>query len=152
WAPGRFRWKERLAIMPEEMLTTWKPPSPPAAVKPPGTRRGWLLPVFGVILASSLGAAWWFFPRDKTAARAAESGGASGASFPSAAVMRVEVVTPEPGGLGRTVVQPGIIHAFDKAELYAKVSGYLVHQKVDIGDAVKKGDVLAEVEAPEFFR
>ena len=47
---------------------------------------------------------------------------------------------------------PGTVLAFDKADLYAKVSGYLIHQKVDIGDMVKKGDVLAEVDAPEYQR
>ena len=50
------------------------------------------------------------------------------------------------------MVQPGLVHAFNKAELYAKVSGYLIHQKVDIGDAVKKGQVLAEIDVPELFK
>ena len=58
----------------------------------------------------------------------------------------------EEGGLGRTVVQPGQVQAFNRAQLYAKVSGYLVRQKVDIGDPVKKGQVLAEVDAPELFK
>ena len=38
------------------------------------------------------------------------------------------------------------------AALYAKVSGFLVRQKVDIGDIVRKDEVLAEVDAPEFVR
>ena len=50
------------------------------------------------------------------------------------------------------MVQPGLVHAFNKADLYAKVSGYLVRQRVDIGDIVKKGDVLAEIDIPELFK
>ena len=62
------------------------------------------------------------------------------------------VAKPRRGGLGRTVNQPGTVLAFDKADLYAKVSGYLIRQKVDIGDLVKKGEVLAEVDVPELFK
>jgi multidrug efflux pump subunit AcrA (membrane-fusion protein) len=68
------------------------------------------------------------------------------------ATTRVVVTEPRRGGLARTVRQPDTVLAFDKAALYAKVSGYLVRQKVDIGDIVKKNVVLAEVDAPEFFR
>ena len=49
------------------------------------------------------------------------------------------VTRPRRGGLGRVVSQPGTILAFDKADLYAKVSGYLIRQKVDIGDIVEEG-------------
>ncbi len=39
--------------------------------------------------------------------------------------------------------------AFETVDMYAKVSGFLETQAVDIGDLVKKGDVLATIEAPE---
>ena len=142
----------RVQIVSEELLATQKPSSPPAGVKRPGTARHWRLPVSGLILVSFLGLAWWFFPRGATESGQSEKGRAYGASSTSTAAMRVEVVTPKPRGLGRRVVQPGIVNAFDKADLYAKVSGYLVRQKVDIGDAVKKGDLLAEVDVPELFK
>jgi RND family efflux transporter MFP subunit len=61
----------------------------------------------------------------------------------------VQVVKPTSGGLEQTVRQPGSVHAFEWAALFAKVSGYLKNQQVDIGDAVKKDDVLAEIDAPE---
>ena len=63
--------------------------------------------------------------------------------------VKVRVVRPEQGGLPWSVTRPASIHAFHRAALYAKVSGYLKHQTVDIGDAVEEGALLAEVYAPE---
>ncbi|HEX4131029.1 MAG TPA: efflux RND transporter periplasmic adaptor subunit [Pirellulales bacterium] len=63
--------------------------------------------------------------------------------------LRVDVVTPEKGGLPRTTTQPGSVHVFEAAELFAKVSGYLKEQHVDIGDRVKQGEVLATLDVPE---
>jgi RND family efflux transporter MFP subunit len=63
--------------------------------------------------------------------------------------VRVQTVKPTRGALERTTVQPGSLHAFEYAALYAKVSGYLNKQVVDIGDKVKRGEVLAEIYAPE---
>ena len=107
----------------------------------------------------SSGSSWPPAPRRRgglsvAARRAIGRGGSPTSAATSAATaLRVEVIRPRcAGGLGRTVVQPGQVQAFDRAQLYAKVSGYLVRQKVDIGDAVKKGQVLAEVDAPELFK
>ena len=65
---------------------------------------------------------------------------------------RVEVVQPQVGGIERKSVQPGTVIAFESAQLYAKVSGYLKFQPVDIGSQVKRGDLLAEIDAPELFK
>lgn len=76
----------------------------------------------------------------------------------SAGSLRVEVVKPRQGGTERTTTQPGSVESFERARLFSKVSGYLVKQsigvgdderKVDIGDRVKKGEVLAEISMPE---
>lgn len=48
-----------------------------------------------------------------------------------------------------TIVVPGNVAAFYAADLFAKDSGYLAEVKVDIGDHVKKGDVLAIIDDPE---
>jgi HlyD family secretion protein len=61
----------------------------------------------------------------------------------------VDVALPRPGGIERTLTRPASIHAFQRADLFAKVSGFLQHQVVDIGSAVKTGQVLAEIFAPE---
>jgi HlyD family secretion protein len=63
---------------------------------------------------------------------------------------RVVVVRPHTGGIQRTSNQPGTIEAFDFAGLFAKISGYLKQQPVDIRDPVEEGQVLAEIDAPEF--
>lgn len=63
--------------------------------------------------------------------------------------LRVDVVRPEAGGCARSVEVPGTVQAFDYANLYSRVSGFLKSQTVDIGDTVKKGQVLAELDVPE---
>lgn len=63
--------------------------------------------------------------------------------------LKVKVVTPQRGGLVRTSTQPGVLHAFQYADLFAKQSGYLTAQGVDIGDTVERGQVLAEIYDPE---
>jgi multidrug efflux pump subunit AcrA (membrane-fusion protein) len=60
----------------------------------------------------------------------------------------VWVTTPLPGGLERTTMQPGTFHAMDDARIFASISGTLKSQTVDIGDRVKRGEVLAEIDAP----
>ena len=66
---------------------------------------------------------------------------------PSAA--QVKVIHPRKGALERLCVQPGSVHSFESIQLYAKVPGFLEKQSVDIGDKVKKGDVLAQVFVPD---
>jgi HlyD family secretion protein len=64
---------------------------------------------------------------------------------------KVAVVKPHKGGIPRSTTQPGTMESFDFADLYAKVSGYLHTQSVDIGDVVKAGQVIAEINAPELL-
>jgi HlyD family secretion protein len=63
---------------------------------------------------------------------------------------RIVVVKPQAGGIARSSEQPGTMESFDFADLYAKVSGYVKLQNVDIGSKVSAGDVLVEIDAPEF--
>jgi RND family efflux transporter MFP subunit len=51
--------------------------------------------------------------------------------------------------MDRITVQPCSVHAFQVQRVYSEVSGYLKSQTVDIGDRVKVGDVLAEIDVPE---
>ena len=62
---------------------------------------------------------------------------------------KVDVVTPKPGGIPRLCVQPGTLEPFESAELYAKVSGFLI-ETVDIDKEVHRGDVLARISVPEY--
>jgi len=48
-----------------------------------------------------------------------------------------------------TVAVPASIEAFWSADLYAKTSGYVAEVKADLGDHVKRSDVLAILRVPE---
>lgn len=62
----------------------------------------------------------------------------------------VEVIHPQSGGIQRICVQPGTVEPFESADLFAKASGFLVEQPVDIGSRVNKGDILARISVPEY--
>lgn len=62
-----------------------------------------------------------------------------------------QLVQPERGAIHRWVTLPGSVRALQEATLYAKVAGYVKVIRVDKGDAVKAGAVLAELEAPELI-
>src|SRR6266568_3057093 len=63
----------------------------------------------------------------------------------------VQTIHLKRGEIVRRVTVPGNVMAYQEATLYAKVAGYLKTISVDKGDAVKQGDLLAEIEAPEML-
>jgi RND family efflux transporter MFP subunit len=63
--------------------------------------------------------------------------------------LHVDVIHPTKGGMERTTTQPGTLQAFESVQLYAAVSGYLLKQTVDIGDQVKRDQLLIKVDVPE---
>ena len=65
------------------------------------------------------------------------------------AIPTVALVTPKRGSEGREIILPGDIQAFSSAPIYARASGYVSAWYKDIGDKVKKGDVLAEIDSPD---
>lgn len=60
----------------------------------------------------------------------------------------VHVVKPKPGGLARKVEQMGSVAAAEQQVVGALVSGTIKEVRVDIGDRVKRGQLLAELDAP----
>jgi RND family efflux transporter MFP subunit len=62
---------------------------------------------------------------------------------------RVEVVRPERRTVRRSVSEPGELQAFETTAIHAKISGYVKSWTVNIGAAVKKGQVLVELSVPE---
>ena len=64
-------------------------------------------------------------------------------------VARVRVVHPEKGKMPRYTRQAGTVMSFDSVKLFAEVSGYVKEEAVDIGDKVKRGDVLIKIDVPE---
>jgi len=65
------------------------------------------------------------------------------------AMPTVAIVTPDDRGRRTSIDLPGRLEAYSQAQLYARVSGYLKDWKADIGKAVKSGELLAEIDAPD---
>jgi RND family efflux transporter MFP subunit len=65
------------------------------------------------------------------------------------AVPTVAVVNPTPGPSTETITLPGNIVGWYEAPIYARVTGYVKMWYKDYGDHVKKGDILAEINAPD---
>jgi multidrug efflux pump subunit AcrA (membrane-fusion protein) len=61
----------------------------------------------------------------------------------------VAVAHPKMGALENEVVLPGNIQAFIDSPIFARASGYLKKWNADIGERVKAGQTLAEIDAPE---
>jgi RND family efflux transporter MFP subunit len=65
------------------------------------------------------------------------------------AVSVVAAVTPKQGVTGQQISLPGDIEAWYEAPIYARVSGYLKAWYFDFGAHVQKGQLLAEIDAPD---
>jgi len=61
----------------------------------------------------------------------------------------VTTVTPTAAGDGQPITLPGTLLGVTESTVYARSNGYVVRWVKDIGSAVKKGDLLAEITAPE---
>ncbi len=66
-----------------------------------------------------------------------------------AAVQAVMIIHPKQNSPTDEVVLPGATQPYINSPVYARASGYLVKWFHDIGSRVKKGDLLAIVDAPE---
>lgn len=112
----------------------------------------WVIAAGGLAVALAAGAVWYSqtgstpIPGFEGKAEAADSRAAD--SRHDTGVV-VEVVHPRAGGIRRVCTQPGSVEPFESADLYARASGYLAEQTVDIGSRVKKGDLLARIAVPE---
>lgn len=68
---------------------------------------------------------------------------------PKKTVAAVQVIRPELRALCCSVVQPGFLEPFEQTAVCSKASGFIKEFNVDIGQPIKKGQVLAEVLVPE---
>ncbi len=64
-------------------------------------------------------------------------------------VPRVDVIRVARGSGKTTLVLPGTMQAVTEAPILARADGYLKRRLADIGDRVRTGQVLAEIDAPE---
>jgi multidrug efflux pump subunit AcrA (membrane-fusion protein) len=61
----------------------------------------------------------------------------------------VHVIHPTKRTIVREVSQPSFIEAYERTSIFPKVTGYIEKWNVDIGDLVKKDEVLATLFVPE---
>jgi RND family efflux transporter MFP subunit len=65
------------------------------------------------------------------------------------AIPAVAVIAPKIGAAPQSLMLPATVQAWYETPLYARVSGYLKNWYFDYGAHVAKGDVLAEIDAPD---
>ncbi len=106
-----------------------------------GKHRGMLLPRLAT-LAGTLAASM---------ALTSLSSPAYGQAAPSSRVQpaMTAATAPKPVPSPSSLMVPASVQAFFVTDLYAKDSGYVSHINNDIGDHVKKGQVLAVIDNPE---
>jgi len=95
----------------------------------------------GVLLAAFIVVRVVRFFDERAVAQASEA--ASHAAPP------VDVVRARPVAASQALTLPGQTAAWYESTIYARVNGYVAKWLVDIGDHVKKGQLLATIETPE---
>ncbi len=65
-----------------------------------------------------------------------------------ASLPRVQVISPQKGPSEQSLTLPGEVAAWNEAQIYGQVSGYISQWYKDYGAEVKAGDLLATIEAP----
>ena len=65
------------------------------------------------------------------------------------AIPTVNLIVPQRGVSGQQTVLPGNVQAWYEAPIYARVNGYLKGWYFDYGAHVKKGQLLAQIDAPD---
>src|SRR6185312_5978027 len=63
--------------------------------------------------------------------------------------VKVQVTKPQTRDIVRTVGQPSFVESYERTSIYPKLSGFIKKWYVDIGDRVKKNQVLADLFVPE---
>src|SRR6266571_5487675 len=63
--------------------------------------------------------------------------------------LEVNVVNAQRDRKPKELILPGTFQAFQETTIYPRANGYVKSWKADIGDNVKEGQLLAEIETPE---
>ncbi len=64
-------------------------------------------------------------------------------------ILKVQVVAPTVIASDRAISLPGSVQPLEETLLYPRTSGYVRRWLVDLGDKVKEGDLLAEIDTPD---
>ncbi len=123
------------------------PPAPERKLLPPAQRRSrihpWkigLIAFVGLLVIFLVG----FLPRHNRDEEVKASTESESSALPSANVTQVKRSAPV-----ATLLLPGNTTPLTEAYIYARATGYVRKRYVDIGDRVKEGQVLADIDAPD---
>jgi len=64
---------------------------------------------------------------------------------------KLDLIEIKKGLMNQEILLPGELISYEKVEIYAKENSFVKKVLVDIGSEVKKGQLLAELEAPELL-
>ncbi|HEY2406882.1 MAG TPA: efflux RND transporter periplasmic adaptor subunit [Polyangiaceae bacterium] len=100
----------------------------------------------GLVATAALGAAFVvaYLPRRSAASALVEA-----AHEHEQHQVVVTAIVPKLVGSEHALKLPGSIQPLEEAVIYAQASGYVRRWLVDLGDRVKTGDLLAEIDTPE---
>src|SRR5215471_1043095 len=116
---------------------------PPAGLwRPSGVTISAILLVFALLLVGAFAAGYLPLQRREATVRAEADEREK--SLPRMTVMRVRHTSGS-----NELSLPGTIQAVTEAPILARADGYLKRRLVEIGDQVKQGQLLAEIDAPE---
>lgn len=116
------------------------------ALPPPrGMSPGKLL-VIGVVGLAVVGGAFLvaFLPKHAQQQELAAATHSNESALP-----RVDVVTPKVGSSDRSILLPGSVQPLEETVVYPRSNGYVKKWLVDIGDVVKEGQLMADIDQPE---
>ena len=82
-------------------------------------------------------------------AKSAAQGRSTSRSRATAPRVRVELVTPTVLSTDRALTLPGTVRPLEETQPFARANGYVRAWHADLGDKVKTGQVLAELDTPE---
>ena len=117
-------------------------PLPPGTWKPSGLTISVLLVGVVVVVAGAFIGGYLPFEKRESLVRAE-------AEEREKSLPRMEVMHVGRAGSRSTLSLPGTIQAVTEAPILARTDGYLKSRLVDIGDRVRAGQPLAEIDAPE---
>jgi len=127
----------------ETSATTEQKPSrtdqPKQASRPKGKRLLWFLVIPALLACSAI----------VTVHARRTSNANLAATTKTTALQNVNVIHAELGSPVTDLTVPGTVQAFSESPIYARVNGYLRAWNTDIGTHVRKGQLLAVIEAPE---
>lgn len=119
------------------------PADVPVGPRASRSRRGLLLAMSAVaVLATLVAIGLW--PRFIQSRRVTAATTSANPARP-----RVPIVIVRPGDASLALQLPGSVEAVIEVPIHARADGYVQRRLVDIGDRVRAGDLLAEIDSPE---